>query len=271
MTIKSETVQIPQSLINLQELARSINLTAMADNLPRFLEQAQKQAFSYSDFAERLLKSETDTRLERRTARIIKQAKLGTVEDLESFNFLIRPKIEARVIKELCACQFIAEKRNVLCLGRSGLGKTRIAKTIGRAACLAGYTVMFVNTAAMLEDLHASIADSSYNKILRKYQRPSLLICDEFAHEPLDSDATKYLFRLVSARHRLGSIILTASTGFHKWKNIFPSKAAAAATVDRLVDGATILRFTGNTCRKPKEIYGEALTEYGDGDIDENP
>lgn len=270
MTIKSETVQIPQSLINLQELARSLNLTAMADNLPRFLEQAQKQAFSYSDFAERLLKAETDTRLERKIARIMKQAKLGAVEDLESFDFLIRPKIEARVIKELCACQFIAEKRNILCLGRPGLGKTRIAKTIGRAACLAGYEGMLVNTAAMLEDLHASIADSSYNKVLRKYQKPSLLICDEFAYEPFDSDATKYLFRLVSARHRQGSIILTANTGFNQWKNLFPSEASAVATVDRLVDGATILRFTGKGSRKPKEIYGESLAEDDAGGIDED-
>ena len=168
MTVKSETVQIPQSLINIQELARSLNCTAMADNLPRFLEQAQKQAFSYSDFAERLLRAETDARLERRTARIIKQAKLGTVEDLESFDFLFG-RIEARVIKELCACQFIAEKRNVLCLGRPGLGKTRIAKN--RAGRLSGRLFGHVRKyGGNVEDLHASVADSSYNRVLRKYQ-----------------------------------------------------------------------------------------------------
>lgn len=261
---------MPQTLTNLQEFARNLHLAAIAENLPRFLEQAEKQALSYSDFAEHLLKVETDARLERRIAGIIEQAKLGTVQDLESFNFLIRPKIEARVIKELCACQFIAEKRNILCFGRSGLGKTHIAKAIGWAACLAGYTVMFVNTAEMLEDFKGSIVDGSYNKVLRKYQRPSLLIADEFAYEPFDLDASKYLFRLVSARHRQGSIILTANTGFNKWKNIFPSEASAAATVDRLVDGATILRFTGIGCRKPKEIYGETITEYDSEGIDGN-
>lgn len=269
MTIKSQTTTTAQSLFNLQELARGLNLTAMAEGLPRFLEEAQKSAVSYSDFARRLLKSETDTRLERRTERIIKQSKLGTVEDLDSFDFLARPKIEARVIKELCTCQFIVEKRNVLCLGRPGLGKTRIAKTIGRAACLAGYSVMFVNTAAMLEDLHSSIADGSYSKVLRKYQRPSLLVTDEFGYEPFDAKATKYLFRLVSARHRQGSIILTANTGFQHWKNLFPNEASAFSTVDRLVDGATILRFTGKGFRQPKEIYGEKLDEQDAENIGE--
>ena len=127
---------------NLQQLARTLNLTAMAEGLPQFLEEAQKRALSYSDFASRLLKSEADTRIERRIERLLKQSKIGPVEDLDSFDFIARPNIEARVIKELCTGQFIEEKRNVLCLGRPGLGKTRIAKTIGRAACMAGYSVL---------------------------------------------------------------------------------------------------------------------------------
>ena len=47
--------------------------------------------------------------------------------------------------------------------------------------------------------------------------------------------------RVVSARHQNGSIVLTANTGFRRWKNFFPSEATAVATVDRLVDDATIL------------------------------
>jgi hypothetical protein len=31
------------------------------------------------------------------------------------------------------------------------------------------------------------------------------------------------------------------------------------ATVDRLLDRATILRFTGKTCRNPQEISGAPL------------
>jgi DNA replication protein DnaC len=66
------------------------------------------------------------------------------------------------------------------------------------------------------------------------------LLLDEFDSEPFSSKATNHLFRLVSARHRQGSIVLTANTGFTKWKNLFPSEATAVATAERLVDGATI-------------------------------
>jgi hypothetical protein len=66
---------------------------------------------------------------------------------------------------------------------------------------------------------------------------------------------------VVAARHQTGSIVLTANTGFTKWQNLFPTQANAIATADRLVDGATILRFTGKTWRNPKEITGAPLDE----------
>lgn len=248
-------------LQELQMLARDLDLTALAENLPRFLGLAEKNQTGYTDFAMQLLQAERAARLERRTTRSLKLARLGTVEDLDTFDFSTRPKLEPRIVKELCACRFVEERRNILCLGHPGLGKTRIAKTIARSACLAGYSVLFVNTAAMLEDLQGSIIDGTYNRAMRRYIKPQLLICDEFGYEPFDPKATKFLFRLVSARHRQGSIILTANTGFSRWKTLFPSEAAAVSTVDRLVDGATILRFSGKGYRIPKEIHGAPLDD----------
>ena len=54
-------------------------------------------------------------------------------------------------------------------------------------------------------------------------------------------------------------MIITANTGFKAWKNFFPSEAAAFATVSRLIDGATILRFTGEGDRTPRDIHGATI------------
>jgi len=51
------------------------------------------------------------------------------------------------------------------------------------------------------------------------------------------------------------------NTGFSKWRSLFPSEATAVATVDRLVDSATILRFTGKSFRQPREIIGAPLED----------
>lgn len=248
-------------LQDLQILARDLGLTTLAEALPASLEKAEKGNPGYTPFTLGLFQAELAARRGRRMERNFKRAKLGTIEELETFDFSIRPKLEPRIINELCTCRFVEERRNVLCLGRSGLGKTRIAKIIARAACLAGYSVLFTNTATMLEDLQGSFVDGTSARTMRRYTKPQLLICDEFGHETFDPKATKYLFRLVSARHRQGSIVLTSNTGFTRWKALFPSEPAAFATVDRLVDQATILRFSGQGYRMPKDFHGEQLED----------
>ena len=76
---------------------------------------------------------------------------------------------------------------------------------------------------------------------------------DEFGYEPFDARATNFLFRLVSARHGRAPIVLATNTGFRSWQTIFPSEAQAIATIDRLIDNASILHFSGKSHRKPKD------------------
>ena len=243
------------------QLATDLDLTALANALPDLLERAEKDSPSFTDFALTMFSAETDARKTRRLERSLKRSRLGAVEGLEGFDFAARPKLDPRVLKELFGCRFVAEPRNLLCLGRAGLGKTRIAKAIAHAACLADYSVLFVHAADMIEELHASHADQTFKRSFRRFVKPQLLLIDEFGYEPFNSEATNYLFRLVSARHRQGSIVLTANTGFSKWKTLFPSEATAVATVDRLVDNATILRFTGKSFRQPQNIVGAPLED----------
>ena len=151
-----------------------------------------------------VIRSEIEARHNRRLARSLRCSKLGTVEGLAGFKFQIRPQLEPRVVKELCAGRFVQEHRNVLCLGRPGLGKTRIAKAIAHAACLAGCSTLCVVTADMIEDLQASEADGSCKRALRRYVKPQLLLLDEFGYESFSSTATSYLFRIVAARYGQG-------------------------------------------------------------------
>jgi DNA replication protein DnaC len=243
----------------LLRIAEELDLTALRDALGNLLAHAEQGSPSYTDFALSLLRTEWNARQERKLARGFKRSRLGTVEGIEGFDFAARPELEPRVVKELLNCRFIEEKRNVICVGRPGLGKTRIAKSIAHAACLRGYSTLFTVTAEMLEDIHASLADGTFKCALRRYTKPALLALDEFGYEAFDRQMATHLFRVVRARHDVGATIVTANTGFSKWVSFFPSEAESIATVDRIVDRATILRFTGKTFRNPKDVHGAPL------------
>lgn len=251
----------PTPTEELIQLTLDLDLTALSEALPELLSHAEKHSPSFTDFALKMLHTEATARRSRRLQRSLKRSRLGVVEGLEGFDFTARPDLDPRLVKELLNCRFVEEKRNILCMGRPGLGKTRVAKAVVHAACMAGYSVLCVLTANMIEELHASQADGTFKRAFSRYLKPSVLLLDEFAYAPLSSEATNYLFRLVSARYRQGSIVLTANTGFATWKTLFPSEATAVATADRLVDASTILRFTGKSFRKPREITGAPLED----------
>ncbi|MBP1598492.1 MAG: ATPase [Acidobacteria bacterium] len=245
----------------LTRLAVDLDLTALPEALPDLLERAEGDGLSYTDFAIALLRTEYSVRQERKLSRGLKRSHLGTIEGIDGFDFAARPQLEPRVVKELLNCRFIEERRNLIFVGKPGLGKTRIAKTIAHAACVRGHSVLFANTMQMLEDIHASLADRSFKRVFSRYTKPALLVADELGYEGLDSRHANYLYRLVSARHGQGAIIVTANVGFSRWSSFFPSDSQAVPTVDRLLDRATILRFTGKSFRQPGEIHGAPLEE----------
>lgn len=253
----------PEGDQELLRLAGELNLAALQEEgaLARLLAEAEKEGWSYTDFALRLLRTETTQRGAKRVSRALRRSGLGPEVTLQGFDYTIRPGLSARTLNELLLCRFVAEKRGLVCVGPPGLGKTRVCRAIGHAACRLGYSVVYKNTAVVLEELAASQVDGTYRRALRRFTKPALLIMDEFGYMGFDRNAARHLFRLVSERYERGSTIVAANTGFKRWKTFFPSEAECVATVDRLVDRATILRFTGKPVRQPKDTFGASLDD----------
>lgn len=244
------------------DLALELDLTGLACAWDELLACATEKEPGYSDFALGLLRYEREVRQQRRRERNLKRSRLGPCEGLEGYDFSLRPKLAARTVKELLGCEWVRQRRPIVCVGRPGTGKTRVVKALGQAAVDEGHRVLYVeHTVDMLADLRGARVDDSWRRTFRRYQKPDVLILDEFGYEAFDEEATDDLFRLVAARHEQGSTVIAANTGFRQWHRFFPSKAHAVATVDRLIDHATILRFSGKSFRKPDAIHGAELEE----------
>jgi DNA replication protein DnaC len=240
-------------------LLERLNLTTAARRLADLLARAETTHPAYSEFLLHILDAEEQARHDRKLQRRLHWSKLGPALSLEGFDWAVRPQLSPQVVKELLTCRFVDEHRNLILVGRPSTGKTTVAKAIGHAACARTLSVYYAAMAEVLGTLHAARADGTYRKVFRRLTAPDLLILDDAGFADLGREPANELFRVVCARHRQRSTIVVTNLPFKQWGEFLPSPAQAVAIADRLVDDATILRFTGKPYRQPRDVYGAPL------------
>jgi DNA replication protein DnaC len=242
-------------------LLDQLNLTTAARRLDELLTQAETAQPAYSVFLRHLLETEAAARWERKLLRRRRWSKLGPPVTLDGFDWAARPQLSPQVVKELLTCRFIDERRNVLLVGRPSTGKTTVAKALGHAACARALSVYYASMADALQALLAARTDGTYRKVFRRVAESALLILDDAGFTELGREAANELFRIVSARPRVRSMLVVTNLPFKQWGEFLPSPAQAVAIADRLIDNATILRFTGKPYRQPRDVHGAPLED----------
>jgi len=249
----------PDPLETLHALLLQLNLTTIAKELTTLLARAESSPPSFSEFLRQSLEIEQAARRERKIQRRLRWSRIGTTIPLSDFDFAERPQLSVAVVKELSTCRFIEDRRNVILVGRPSTGKTSIAKILGRAACERGLSVYYTPMSEMLAALHAARADGTYRKVFRRVAQSALLVVDDAGFGELDPTNANELFKVVCERHRQRSTILVSNLPFKQWAELLPSPGLAVAIVDRLLDDATVLRFSGKPWRRPRDIHGAPL------------
>jgi len=216
--------------------------------------RAEREHLSHLEFLETLIAEQADQRRERSIQRRIHEARFREAQRLESFDWKFNaPAIDRVQIEELATGDFIRRKDNLVLVGQSGVGKSHILQALGRRACALGYRVRYTTSAALLKDLTASLADQTLPERLRYYQRFDLLIIDEFGFDKIEraecSQAASLLYKIIDARGQQHSTALVTNIDFDAWGDYLGDVPLAMAFLDRLVDGAIILKIKGKSYR----------------------
>ena len=245
----------------LEDILRTLRLSGMVDTLDARLAQARAGELGHLEFLHTLCADELARREAAALERRIRSARFETLVTIEEFDFAYNPKTPTAAIRDLATLRFVDAGESVILHGPVGVGKSHIAQALGHAACRRGYSCAFVKTSRLLADLAGGHADHSWAARLRRWARPDVLICDDFAMRAFTLSQADDLYELVSERDRR-SVIITANRAAADWYALFPNPVVAESILDRLVNSAHHIHMQGRSWR-PNRRPGRPSTPAG--------
>jgi DNA replication protein DnaC len=233
---------------SLQAQLQQIGLRALPAQLDDFLARAAKGRWSPHQILEQLVQAEIGERSRRSLERRLRLSGIKRFKPMADFDWSWPAKIERAVIERALALDFIPEARNLVLVGRNGLGKTMIAQNICHAAVLAGHSVLFRSAAALLEELHRQNPEGRRRK-LRTCSNVGLLCIDEVGYLSFDDKAADLLYEVINRRYERKPVILTTNRPFKEWNEVFPNATCIVTLLDRLLHHADVTVVEGNSYR----------------------
>jgi len=247
MNSPTPLTMIPRNDLPVQ--LEQIGLRALPAELDDFLARATKARWSPRVLLEQIVQAEVTERSRRSLERRLRLSGIKKFKPMADFEWTWPSKIEREVIERALTLDFLPEGRNLVLVGRNGLGKTMIAKNICHAAVLAGSSVLFRAAPALLEELQRQTPEGRHRK-LRSYANVGLLCIDEVGYLSFDDKAADLLYEVINRRYERKSVIVTTNRPFKEWNEVFPNATCIATLLDRLLHHAEVTVFEGDSYRK---------------------
>ncbi len=233
---------------NLAAQLRQVGLIAVPGQLDDFIAHAIKTRWSAHQLLEELVKVEAAERSRRSLERRLRNSGIKSFKPIADFDWSWPSQIEREVIERTLTLDFLAESRNLVLVGRNGLGKTMIAQNICHQAVLAGHSVLFRSAAALLEELHRQTPEGRRRKF-RTYANVGLLCIDEVGYLSFDDKAADLLYEVINRRYERKPVILTTNRPFKEWNEVFPNATCIVTLLDRLLHHADVTLIEGESYR----------------------
>lgn len=234
-----------QVINNLQKL----KLEKMSTYISTYLDKINKDNITFLEALLTLTQKEIEFQEQRAAEFNIRIANFPFLRTLNEFDFDFQPSINKKEILDLATLRFIQEKKNILLVGTSGVGKTHLATAIGIEAAKKRVSTYFISCHDLITKLNTAYQENRLDAVLKNFNKYKLLIIDEIGYLPVDKNGANLLFQLIAKRYEKSSTIITTNQQFSKWGEIFSDSILANAILDRLLHHSYIFNITGDSYR----------------------
>ena len=232
---------------------RALKLDGMAEAFIELQNQSQAADLGHAEWLALLLDREAANRNTKRFQVRLRSANLrhgqAAIEDVD---YRTSRRLDKALFQQLTAGKWIAEHRNLLVTGPSGIGKSWLACALAQKACRDGYKVLYVRVPRLFADLELAHGDGRFARLFRTLVKTDLLVLDDWGPDRLTANQRRDLMEIIEDRHGNGSTLITSQLPVDKWHDIVGEPTFADAILDRIVHNAYRLQLDGPSMRKLK-------------------
>lgn len=238
------------SLPEIDQSLKQLRLSGVRATLHTRILQAQSSNQAFIETFSLILQDELDRRRSRLIERRYQQSGLDAKLTLAEFDWGFNPKLPKHTCFELHTLKFIAGGENALLIGRTGTGKSHLAKAIAYNAILQGYRVQYLETDEFFVR-YALSTPALRETRLRSILDADLLVLDDlFLSKRIPEGAGELLQSIIHQRYKLRrSVIVTSNRILHDWGAYLGDNTMATTLLDRLMHRSHELEFEGKSYR----------------------
>src|SRR5205807_9616123 len=234
-------LKTPNRSTQLHTLLTQLNLGAMADIFADVALRAAKEGLSHEAYLYELARLETEQRVQRRTARLIRASGLPVEKTFRTLALSrLSPSLQLQ-LERLKSASFLETATNIIAIGKPGVGKSHCLAAVGYAVIEAGYSVLWTPTSTLVQRLLAAKRDLRLPQELAKLDKFACVILDDIGYVQQDRDEMEVLFTFLAERYERKSVMITTNLVFSEWERIFKNPMTTMAAIDRLVHHSVIL------------------------------